>query len=266
MWKHTQSREAACALAPLRSSRRGIHWLLAALLCTGFCAAVGFAHHGRAVWHPWWVKVRGSRSVDQVLASLAATSEPGLRKRLREAGFTEWPESLTLVGFKEEKRLEVWATTGSETRRLFEYPVLAASGIAGPKLREGDRQVPEGLYRVVGLNPNSAYHLSMKLDYPNAFDRERGEEDGRDRLGGDIFIHGKASSIGCLAIGDAAIEELFVLVARTGVARTRVLIAPWDFLEHPERVMAPEDSPDWTAGLYQSIRRELLELREGKTP
>jgi len=69
-----------------------------------------------------------------------------------------------------------------------DYRITAASGTAGPKLREGDRQVPEGIYRIVGLNPNSRYHLSMKLDYPNAFDRHQAARDGRARPGSDIFI------------------------------------------------------------------------------
>ncbi|NJN46820.1 MAG: L,D-transpeptidase family protein [Candidatus Competibacteraceae bacterium] len=89
------------------------------------------------------------------------------------------------------------------------YPVLAASGTLGPKLCEGDRQVPEGIYRIKSLNPNSAYHLSLELDYPNAFDLRQAERDGRNNPGSAICIHGKAVSVGCLAMGDTAIEELY---------------------------------------------------------
>ena len=72
--------------------------------------------------------------------------------------------------------------------------------------------MPEGVYRIVALNPNSSYHLSMKLDYPTEFDLSKARAEGRTRPGSDIFIHGKAVSIGCVAVGDDAIEEIFVLV------------------------------------------------------
>ena len=110
--------------------------------------------------------------------------------------------------------------------RVRSWPVLTASGGPGPKLREGDRQVPEGVYSVDQLNPNSAYHLSLRLNYPNAFDRAHAATDGRERLGGDIFIHGKDVSIGCLAIGDDAIEELFWLAGTAGKDAFTTVIVP----------------------------------------
>src|SRR5436190_607476 len=76
-------------------------------------------------------------------------------------------------------------------RFVREYPVMAASGGRGPKLREGDGQVPEGMYTIDWLNPNSSYHLSMHVDYPNAFDRAHAADDGRTALGGAIMIHGR---------------------------------------------------------------------------
>ena len=87
------------------------------------------------------------------------------------------------------------------------FPFQGFSGTLGPKLREGDGQIPEGLYRIEYLNPNSSYHLSLKIDYPNAFDREKGRSDGRERLGYDIFIHGKSVTVGCIPIGDEAIGQ-----------------------------------------------------------
>jgi murein L,D-transpeptidase YafK len=135
-----------------------------------------------------------------------------------------------------------------------DYPVLAASGGPGPKLRQGDLQVPEGFYKILWLNPMSSYHLSMKLDYPNAFDRAQAAREGRTQLGGDIFIHGRDVSIGCLALGDPAIEELFVLVNDVGVGRVRVLIAPHDLRRHPRPTPA---APAWLDGLYVRLEREL---------
>jgi murein L,D-transpeptidase YafK len=137
--------------------------------------------------------------------------------------------------------------------------------MAGPKLREGDQQVPEGLYRIELLNPNSRYHLSLRVNYPNAADIEQARAEGRDLagLGGDIMIHGGAESVGCLAIGDPAIEELFVLVAGTGLDKVRLLIAPWDFRKETEDALAGR-APSWVAELYGQLRHEMAHLPEPK--
>jgi murein L,D-transpeptidase YafK len=160
-----------------------------------------------------------------------------------------------LVGFKTERLLEAWARGPARWILYRSYSVLAASGGPGPKLGEGDGQVPEGVYRLTHLNPASRYHLSIRIDYPNAFDRARGAEDGRPTLGGDIYIHGNASSIGCLAIGDANIEELFTLVADAGLANTSIVIAP------ARSMTVPAGAPPWTRGLYAAIARELAALK-----
>jgi len=101
------------------------------------------------------------------------------------------------------------------------------------------------------------FHLAIRVGYPNAFDRAQASRDGRSDLGGDIMIHGGSASVGCLAIGDPAIEELFVLVASVGVERTRVIIAPTESVT-PDAV--PPDSPPWLPELYQSLRLELAKL------
>jgi hypothetical protein len=168
------------------------------------------------------------------------------------------PRQVSILVFKRERRVAVWATDGNAWRFIRDYPILAASGHAGPKLREGDRQVPEGLYRVAGLNPNSSYHLSLLVDYPNAFDRQMALREKRTRLGGDIFMHGKAASIGCVAIGDVAIEDVFTLVAETGLCNVRLIIAPNDL----RAAGAPlaESAPAWVAQLYRTIAAALAEF------
>jgi murein L,D-transpeptidase YafK len=136
------------------------------------------------------------------------------------------------------------------------YPVVKASGELGPKLQEGDGQVPEGLYKIESLNPNSRFHLSLRVDYPNAFDRAMGKKDGRTELGGDIMIHGSNASIGCLAMGDEAAEDLFVLAQRTGLKNIAVILTPVDF----RACALPKDfvhDPPWVKGLYEEIRSEL---------
>jgi murein L,D-transpeptidase YafK len=138
------------------------------------------------------------------------------------------------------------------------YEIRRASGEAGPKLREGDGQVPEGLYRIDGLNPNSSYHLSLKINYPNEFDRQQASIDGRTQLGGDIFIHGREVSIGCLAMGDDAIEELFVLAHRVGKENISVLLAPRDFRQRP---ISGSAGVAWVDTLYSQVRQELKRYR-----
>jgi murein L,D-transpeptidase YafK len=141
-------------------------------------------------------------------------------------------------------------------RFICSYPVLGASGLLGPKLREGDRQVPEGVYRVPELNPNSDFHLSIRLNYPNEFDQAKAATERRTSLGGDIMIHGDSRSRGCLAMGDPAAEDLFVLVALTGIGNVTVILTPVDFRggRSPE---LPAGTPTWTPELYERIKREL---------
>jgi hypothetical protein len=170
------------------------------------------------------------------------------------------PARLTLVGLKDEKTLEVYAGGANQKPQLIRsYPILAASGGPGPKLREGDQQVPEGMYGIESLNPNSSFHLSLRINYPNAFDREQAAREGRTNLGGDIMIHGGAASVGCLAMGDEAAEDLFVLAADTGIANIAVILSPVDFRKN-RSVPGSGAIPAWTAALYQTIQSNLNEL------
>lgn len=182
-----------------------------------------------------------------------------LGESFQSANVTYPPATVTLIAFKQERVMELWAGSDSGTLKFIKsYPVMAASGLPGPKLREGDRQVPEGFYEMEWLNPNSRFHLSMKVNYPNTQDIARAREENRDlsNLGGDIMIHGGASSIGCLAMGDPASEELFILAARIGAKNVRVIISPCDFRSGAS-VQIPENAPDWTAALHDELRDAL---------
>ena len=199
-------------------------------------------------------------TIAERLEQYGASARTRLSPHFKQAQVTYPPEHLILVGLKEEKALQLYAKAGTNGYRFVRaYPILAASGVAGPKLREGDRQVPEGIYAIELLNPNSRYHLSLRVSYPNAFDREQAHKEQRTRLGGDIMIHGKAVSIGCLAIGDEAAEDLFVLAADTGIRKITVILSPVDFRSGktvPQSVRLPE----WTTQLYKEIRSRLAEL------
>lgn len=203
----------------------------------------------------------GSRSVDDVLVNYAPYALHQLRPHFERAGVAYPPRELTLIALKQEKKLELWARDAKPGgfRFIRDYDIRAASGKHGPKLRQGDRQVPEGVYRVVRLNPNSNYHLSMRLNYPNEFDRMHAGQEGRTEPGSDIYIHGNQVSAGCLAMGDAVIEELFVLAAHVGVDNIKVVIAPHDPRVKPLNPNQP-DLPDWTSDLYREISGQILAL------
>ena len=201
----------------------------------------------------------GERTVEDVLQIYGTHVTRKLNNYFTKAKVAFPPKAITLVALKQEKKLEVWARDTQEFRLIHTYDVRAASGIAGPKLRQGDKQVPEGIYRIEALNPNSNYHLSMKLNYPNEFDLFHAEEEGRTNPGSDIFIHGWAVSIGCLAMGDETIEELFVLTAKTGTENVKVVIAPHDPRVYPLETDS-EELPIWTAELYDNISSEINNL------
>lgn len=196
-------------------------------------------------------------TLQERIAEIGPRARAGLTKKFEKAGVAWPPAEVALVAIKDENILELHAKMpGSPWLLVHTYPVLKASGTTGPKLRQGDRQVPEGIYRVTFLNPNSRFHVSLRLDYPNAFDAAMGAKDGRADLGGDIMIHGKAASIGCLAMGDAASEELFVLAHAVGLKNIKVIIAPTDFRDG--KTVAPQPGqPPWVEGLYAEIAREL---------
>ena len=128
------------------------------------------------------------------------------------------PRALFLRAIKEQDDgkpgvLEMWAQ-GKNQRAytlIKSYPICALSGTLGPKRREGDMQIPEGFYTISRLNPQSNYHLSMRVDYPNASDRARARAlDSKASLGGDIMVHGHCVTIGCIPIENEPIEEVYL--------------------------------------------------------
>ncbi len=204
-------------------------------------------------------RLPGQLTVANILQDYSIYTSRKLNPYFAKANVSYPPREVTFVALKQEKKLELWARGTGEFRFIRDYDIKAASGVAGPKLRQGDKQVPEGVYRIEGLNPNSHYHLSMKINYPNEFDLFHAEQEGRTAPGSDIFIHGKAASIGCLAMGDEAIEELFVLTAQVGAENVKVVIAPHDPRIYPLEADS-KALPQWTSALYSLISGEIKAL------
>ncbi len=128
--------------------------------------------------------------------------------------------------FKEQSAIELWVSRGARYVRFKTYPICQYSGVLGPKLLEGDRQAPEGLYyiRASDMIVNLRWHRAMDLNFPNAYDLANG------RTGSGILIHGKCSSIGCFALTDGMVEELYEAVEaalNAGQARVPVLSLPF---------------------------------------
>jgi murein L,D-transpeptidase YafK len=114
--------------------------------------------------------------------------------------------------YKKEAELEIWKMKADGHYTLLKtYPMCRWSGQLGPKVREGDRQVPEGFYSITPgqMNPNSNYYLSFNVGYPNAYDRALGH------TGGSIMVHGVCSSAGCFSMTDQQIAEIYA-IAREG--------------------------------------------------
>jgi murein L,D-transpeptidase YafK len=145
-------------------------------------------------------------------------------------------DAIYLRLFKHERELELWVRRGERYVLFRTYPICTFSGELGPKLRQGDGQAPEGFYSVGAsqLNPYSQFHLSFDLGYPNAYDRAHG------RSGSQLMVHGSCVSIGCYAMGDAQIEQIYTLVAAAlhgGQRRVSVHVFPFRFRQPP--------LPDW---------------------
>ncbi|SHI60068.1 L,D-transpeptidase catalytic domain [Hymenobacter daecheongensis DSM 21074] len=141
---------------------------------------------------------------------------PALRQLLSQHHIEPGRLEVFIRAFKIGRRVEVWGRNQGEAgfQPLRTYRIAACSGALGPKRQEGDGQVPEGVYHINRFHPNSLYHLSLGLDYPNAADRAL----GNPKPGGDIFLHGSNVSIGCLPLTDALIEELYVLLVEARTA------------------------------------------------
>ena len=136
-----------------------------------------------------------------------APLSPQLMSLIDQKGMTKESPILLRI-YKEESELEVWKQTKSGQYELLKkYPICKWSGELGPKIREGDRQAPEGFYAIRPelMNPHSSYHLAFNLGYPNEFDRSH------NRTGAHLMVHGDCSSRGCYAMTDAQISEIFAL-------------------------------------------------------
>jgi len=244
---------------------------------------------GRSIWYPYYEKINAKpimcpkakecpkcqecppcpkctkKHLDVNLSAWKVTTyippksklsiEKRVNRHLGNSGFVVYPKKLTIIGMKHERQLEVWGELHGKWVFIATYPFTAFSGQLGPKIEEGDRQIPEGFYKITHLNPHSKFHLSMKLNYPNELDKKVAKKEKRTGLGGDIMIHGNNRTIGCVPIGDEGIEELYRLVKKVGMSNTKVILAPVDFRKITVNIK--KDKHPWLNKLYKDLTKEM---------
>lgn len=188
--------------------------------------------------------------------------EPRLRERFDRAEAPFPPGRLVLIVCKREQFLELWAgdARAERWRAVERFPLLPGPSLPGPKLEPGDGRVPEGLYRIAELDVGRD-STSMRLAYPNAFDRVQATLEERPEPEEDLRLLGAELRAGSLSVGDEVLAELAACVAWTGLERVTVILAPHD-LRVDERVAGPHERP-WLTELHARLRDALIPFSEG---
>lgn len=178
-------------------------------------------------------------------------SEAPLQERLKQKGVRHGDPVFVRV-FKEEKVLEIWIKKGDKYVPFTNYPICYYSGPLGPKKYQGDKVSPEGFYRITqsALNPRSQYRKSFNLGFPNQYDRFKGY------TGDYLMVHGDCVSVGCYAMTDLQIDEIYALVesALKGKSQSVVEIHIFPFRMTNKRLEREKNSPHYAFW---------MELKEG---
>jgi murein L,D-transpeptidase YafK len=201
-------------------------------------------------------QVPSSRRSRNAIAEVA----PSLIRSLESAGLS-YGAPVFLRVFKEERELELWVRKEGAFTLFRTYDIVAMSGLLGPKLREGDMQAPEGFYFVTPsrMNPNSRFHLSFDLGYPNSYDL------AHKRTGSALMVHGNRVSIGCFAMTDSKIEEIYGLAdaaLRNGQEFFRVHCFPFRMTE---KNMKKHSNSEWMS-FWLNLKAGYDWFEESKQP
>ncbi len=171
-------------------------------------------------------------------------------------------QAMMIRVFKQTNELEVWKRTNSGTFKLFDtYKICAYSGTFGPKVKEGDRQAPEGFYNITPglMNPNSNYYLAFNTGFPNKFDRSWG------RTGANLMVHGDCSSSGCYSMTDEGIAEIYAM-ARESFAggNTVVQMQIFPFRMTPRNLALMSSNPN--IAFWKDIKEGYDRFELSRTP
>jgi murein L,D-transpeptidase YafK len=234
------------------AGKRGLAAVLLLLACACLAALAAVLLLPRLVdWDRLQVAAERSRRVAYAIAGKRLPGTPdldALDRRLAALGLEAGAPVFVRV-FKLEFELELWMKRGDRFERFAVYPICRWSGALGPKVREGDWQAPEGFYTVDAraLNAHSRWHRAFNLGFPNALDRAHA------RTGSYLMVHGGCSSIGCYAMTDPVIDEIWRLVRaalQRGQRRFHVHIFPFRMTE--ENLERRSRSP-WSA-FWQDLK------------
>ncbi len=207
-----------------------------------------------------WAKLGAS----QRLADARGRLQPQLDTELSTRGFQLGDAAFIRI-FKESGEFELWLQSdASKPYRLYcNYRIALFSGVLGPKTKEGDMQAPEGFYSVARsqLNPASSYHLAFNIGYPNEFDRFH------QRTGSLIMVHGSNVSVGCFAMTDPVIEEIYLIVeAALNRSQDRVPVHVFPFRMTGERLAAARLSDAPWLGFWEHLKEGHNAFETDKLP
>ncbi|MEO6394407.1 MAG: 2-dehydro-3-deoxyphosphooctonate aldolase [Devosia sp.] len=213
---------------------------MALLVGLAVMAAVCFIGIASPAFYPGVLRWLGDRGISHSETRFDRTQ---LRADLASDGFVLGAPAHIRI-YKRERRLELWLQKAGGRYELFrDYAICNFSGGLGPKLLEGDRQAPEGFYRIAKaqLNPASRHHLAFNLGFPNALDRQLA------RTGSNLMVHGGCTSIGCYAITDAGVDEVYAVVeAALDAGQPEVDVAAFPF-EMNEGALLVHAGAEWEA-------------------
>jgi murein L,D-transpeptidase YafK len=202
------------------------------------------------------------QSVPESQRSRAAIARvrPRLTAALSQKGLS-LGAALYVRVFKQERRLEIWMRHDGRYELFKTYPICAYSGALGPKVREGDQQSPEGFYSVSAaqMHPLSRFHLSIDLGYPNAYDR------ANERTGSALMVHGSCVSVGCYAMTDPGIEEIYALAdAALRAGQTAIPFHLFPFRPTEQNMRAHRDAR-WDR-LWGDLKTAYDMFEQGRVP
>jgi len=194
-------------------------------------------------------------TVAQALTQFGPDAKKRLLAEFQNAGVVYPPKNICVVSLKNERQLFIFARgQDGKWKKVASHPIVACSGELGPKLKEGDMQVPEGFYKTSALDAGT--HLCLWVDYPNREDKVNARAEHRTKLGGNIQIHEGVYSTGCVVLSHDDMAELFVLAHDAGINNMSLIIAPCNLL-FKEPPIDLNKQPKWLPKLYKNLRKEL---------
>jgi hypothetical protein len=192
-------------------------------------------------------------TVNQAMQRFGPSAREALKKRFAKAGIAYPATKITMIALKQERMVYLFVENKSPVF-IGSYPLSTFSGKLGPKLRQGDLQIPEGVYEINGRA--ASFRLALKVKYPNAFDSRMASQDKRTALGSDILVHNGTVSTGCLVLSMPNMQELFIAASDVGVSNVSLIIVPCNLLKSPPGTDFSRQ-PNWVPHLYESLKKTL---------